>query len=932
MKREEKTKDQLIVELAELHMRMADLEKKDVEHRHAEELTRAARDYAESIIETVRKPLAVLDADMKVYSANLSFYKMFKVSPEETLGKVLFDIGNRQWDTPEVRNILEDMIHQKAKHFNCEVDCVFPFIGHKIIRVNARHLYHEEISGTMVLLAFDDITQYKRAEEAAQESRRYAESLIEAVRQPIVVLDADFKVLSCNRSFNTVFQVTSEESIGRFIYDLGNRQWDIPELRTLLEGILPKNSSFDNFEVDHIFPAIGHKVMLLNARRIYREGLGTQLILLAMEDITERKLQEKELMTAEERYRRIFETAKDGLLILDKETGAITSANLSVAQLLGHSREELLGKKINDIKIFKRGLDFRQLVRILSDVGFIHYDDIPFDTGGGKRVNAEIYLVDRAQWIQCNIRDITERKLAEAKYRRLAYQKELILNSVGEGIFGLNLAGNVTFINSAAEKMLGWEMEELINRPIHATLHHSRPDKTPYPPEECVLDKALKSGISKTVDSEVFWRKDNSSFPVEYTTTPMIENNKLVGAVVTFKDITELKRSEDEKGKLEGQLRQVQKMEAIGQLAGGVAHDFNNILSAIVGYGSLLRKKMTAADPLRAYVDLILEAADRATHVTHSLLAFSRKQVMNLKPLNLNDVLNRVERFLRRIIGEDIDLKTILSDAELTVMADSVQIEQVLMNLATNARDAMPDGGSLTIRSELKAIDKGFVKAHGYGKVGLYAALTVEDTGGGVDEKTREKIFEPFFTTKEKGKGTGLGLAIVYGIVKQHKGYINVYSDPGRGTAFTIYIPLIAAEKKTPETAVPSSPPRGGTETILVAEDNATVRDLMKAVLKEYGYTVIMAVDGQDAVHAFMENRDKIQLVILDMIMPKKSGTEACGEMKKIKPDLKVFFVSGYTADKVRNDWITEKGVGLLLKPVLPNDLLIKVRDILDKA
>jgi CheY-like chemotaxis protein len=373
-------------------------------------------------------------------------------------------------------------------------------------------------------------------------------------------------------------------------------------------------------------------------------------------------------------------------------------------------------------------------------------------------------------------------------------------------------------------------------------------------------------------------------------------------------------------------------MEAIGQLAGGVAHDFNNILTAIIGYGSILHRKMEKNDPLRINVEHMLASADRAAHLTYSLLAFSRKQILDPRHVDLNDIIARVENLLRRVIGEDIELKTSLKKGPVTVNADSGQIEQVLMNLATNARDAMPRGGSFTIETDTLYLDEAFARVHGYGEAGAYALVSVTDTGTGMDEEMRKKIFEPFFTTKEVGRGTGLGLSIVYGIIKQHQGFINVYSEPGKGTAFKIYLPLLKPEieKKMPAAVYEEEPPRG-TETVLVAEDDDAVRELSRAVLEESGYMVIEAKDGADAVDKFMKNRDAVRLVILDMIMPKKSGKEAYEEIKKTNPAIKTIFVSGYTADKLQREGLLEQGMELIIKPLGPGAFLKKVREVLDK-
>jgi len=407
----------------------------------------------------------------------------------------------------------------------------------------------------------------------------------------------------------------------------------------------------------------------------------------------------------------------------------------------------------------------------------------------------------------------------------------------------------------------------------------------------------------------------------------LIELRQRIAEMATLE--SQRRHSEGEKEKLHAQLLQSQKMEAVGQLAGGISHDFNNILTAMTGYAHILKMKMDEDDPRRKYTDHLLSLSERAANLIQSLLAFSRKQISNPRPVNINKVIRTVEKLLLRLIGEDIRVEKELTENNLIVMADVGQLEQVLINLATNARDAMPEGGLLSIRTETFHIDHEFIKEHGFGEEAEYALISITDTGAGMDRETSGKIFEPFFTTKEVGKGTGLGLAMVYGIIKQHNGYINVYSEPGHGTTFRIYLPLTQANEEELKPDV-TEPVRAETATILLAEDEAVVREFTKKLLEEYGYTVIEAIDGKDAIEKFKMHRDSIQLLILDAIMPKKTAKEVYGEIKKVDPDIKVLFTSGYPADIVHKDNI-EAGFDFIEKPVSPITLLKKVRGALDK-
>lgn len=766
----------------------------------------------------------------------------------------------------------------------------------------------------------------KQAEEALREEEKRFRTLFEGSPDAIFLTDCKTgRIIDANPAASALLLMPREKLVGRHhseLHPAGMKAWAKEAFSGLITQSLSGRSS----------SAVEMVVLRGNGSEVHVEVLaqvitlqGRQALYGVFRNITERKQSEDAVRKSEQRYKELLHSVTSYIYTVRVENGkaAGTQHGPGCAAVTGYTTGEFSADPFlwyHMVHEADTQLVLDQAARALTgdkpsavehrvrhkngNIVWIRNTIVPRFDDSGKLAAYDGLITD-----------ITERKRSEEFVRN-------ILETVDEGFLVIDRDYTVISANKAYCAQIGKPLDTVLGRKCHE-ISHGLLKPCFEQGEDCAVRMTFENGMPQTVVHSHHGR-DGDPVVVKTKSYPLRdEAGEITASIEIVNNITEQRTLED-------QLRHAQKMEAIGLLAGGIAHDFNNILTAIIGYGNLLERKLSRDSPLRSYVDQILASTARAATLTQGLLAFSRRQASNPRPIDVNEIIVRIEKLLRRLIGEDVELRTSLTPGDFTIVADPSQLEQVLMNLATNARDAMPNGGTLTISTGTRTIDETFRRTRGFGKDGTYAAITMTDSGAGMDETTRKRIFEPFFSTKETGKGTGLGLSIVYGIMKQNSGFVDVVSEPGKGSALTLLFPLSETPMER-EHLMEAREVRGG-ETVLIAEDDEQLRKLTAAILCEFGYRVIEAVDGEDAVQRFARDPDAVQLILLDAIMPRKSGKEAYREIKALKPSVKALFCSGYDMDIIGSKGLLVEGVPVLLKPTAPTELLRSVRGALDSG
>lgn len=824
--------------------------------------------------------------------------------------------------------------------------------------------------------------QRKRAEQALTKSEREYRDIFDNSTMGIYRATIDGRVISANRALAQILGYPSMAEVlncnlGRDMY------FDPTERARLIAEGLPAGS-VEGLEVLWKKKDGSPIWIHLNAVVSFDENREPTYIDGFIYNITERKQAEEALRQSEERYQRLVELSPDGIIV--HTDGNISFINGSGVKLVGApSAQSLIGRSIYGFIDQSQRPIFKDRVARLQNGEFQPPIEVKGRKWDGSSIDCEVmsvpFITADKPAVQVVVRDITERKqvakaLDDANKHALAEYERLVkrISSLGQSL------GNARDLNSVLRALRDftsvsvpcdgmvislYDPIESLRRPVYCWVDNKEIDAgdMSFPVGDGITGRAIKTGtivieneyqtFLKTKESTTIGDMSDGRLPHSALSAPMVIMGRTVGCVeiqsykrraytqehktamsmaagLAANAVENVALMEREKEQAD-QLRQSQKMEAVGQLAGGVAHDFNNLLTAISGYSDLGLRRLSDTDPLRKNLEEIKKASSRATSLTRQLLAFSRKQMLQAKVIDLNAIVGDMDRMLRRLIGEDIDLISILDPCACQVKADPGQIEQVVLNLAVNARDAMPRGGKLTIETSHVYLDEAYARAHVSVQSGYYVMLAVSDTGFGMDHEVQKRVFEPFFTTKEIGKGTGLGLSTVYGIIKQSEGSIWVYSEVGKGSTFKVYLPAVRENLDANDAKPNSIEALRGQETVLLVEDEEMVRNLTREILEMSGYRVLTASNGEEACGVCDDFEEEIDLMITDVVMPQMSGRELHEYVAKQRPDMAVLYMSGYTDDAIVRHGVLDDGMPFLQKPFTPDAFARKVRELIEQ-
>ncbi len=770
-----------------------------------------------------------------------------------------------------------------------------------------------------------DLTEQNVEADALRRSEEKYRNLVENSLQGVAIIQNN-RFVFCNPAFAAMFGYSVAELLSFPDSKVVVHPDDRELVRKRYEDRMAGNSIPHHYE---------HRIIRKDGAErwveIYTVTIeydGSPAVQLVSIDVTERKQAELTLRESKEYLNQIINCIGDSIFVKDRQHRFVLT-NDAICSLVGMPREEMIGRTLLD-NLPKEILE--PLIELEEQIFETGKPSVSVEEIQGITGQRSIAMSNKTLLTDANgqkqmvgvIRDITELKAAEKALRESEESYRTAIEHCNDGVAiareGINLFANQRYV-----EMFGYDgPEEVVGKPASLIAH---PDDIKRM-EDILLGRQRGESVPSRYELKGI-RKDGEAIDIEISATRTVYRGEPV-SLAYVRDITERKRMEKEREMLQEQVRQSQKLEAIGLLAGGVAHDFNNLLSVINGYSELLLAGCDRDDPRRGDLEQIMQAGQRAASLTSQLLAFSRKQILQPSILNLNDVITDMGKMLRRMIGEDIEFVCVTRPGLGFVHADPGQIQQIIMNLVVNARDAMPQGGKLSIETANVDLEEHAVQRRALMSPGSYIMLAISDNGIGMDEETQDRIFDPFFSTKERGKGTGLGLATVYGIVKQSLGFIWVYSERGKGTTFKIYLPRMQGEAAEPSDGVKEEPDLRGTETVLLAEDEPSVRALAGRILRERGYTVIEGANGEEALSAAQEFAGEIHVVLTDVVMPEMSGKVLVSQIEASRPGIKSLFISGYTDNAIVHHGLLESNVAFLQKPFSADGLARKVREVID--
>ncbi|MBA2883154.1 PAS domain S-box-containing protein [Desulfosalsimonas propionicica] len=853
-------------------------------------------------------------------------HEMFGYDPEFLVGKNVFAFVHPD----DLHRVLQAYKALVGSDDPARIEYRFRCADGSYLWLETRGVYVKDQNGRAqgVIFSSRDVTGQRQTREALEKSEEKFRYLFEKAEEGILVVRGEvleFVNPAVERILGYCAARITAAPFTVFIHPDDRDTMRDLHLRAMQGEFREKQSDFRVITADGAV-----KWLRVHGQIIDWEGAPANLSFLT--DITESKLAQQQLIESEKRFAKAFRSSPAPQVISDIETGEFIDVNDRWVNMLGYTKEQSIGRSSKEVGIWTDPAERDRIVEKLNKHGFFKDEPVEFKTKHGKVVHAlwsgeAVNLGDRPVMLSM-LYDRTAQKQMEDALRQSEQRLSLALDAVSDGVWDWRTDINEVYFSPRWYTMLGYEPYELPE--TYATwrrlLHPDDLEKA-----ESVVLRHLTSTAPfalefrmKTKEGGFKWILDRGK-----TVEKDVKGNarRMLG---THIDITKRKQAEQEQEKLQAQLHQAQKMESVGRLAGGVAHDFNNMLSIINGYAELSIDMLESGGPLYENIREIYNAGRRSADIVRQLLAFARKQTISPVQMDLNDTVSGLLKMLQRLIGENIDLSWHPGGSLWPVKIDPSQVDQIMANLAVNARDAISDVGKMTIETRNVVIDQDYCRVYPYFVPGEYVMLAVSDNGCGMEKDVQKNLFEPFYTTKETGKGTGLGLSTIYGIVKQNNGFINVYSEPGQGSAFKIYLP-----RHEPEEAGQGSSAKSheqmptGTETILIVEDEAAIVHLTRGMLEKLGYAVITARKPEDALHLAASHEGRIDLLITDVVMPEMNGRDLSARLSVNNPALKTLFMSGYTADLIACHGVLDKGVQFIEKPFTQKDLAIKVRQAL---